>query len=67
MVEVPLGEVRRHIRRRFSWKASKPHGRERLKEAVKSGEGQTAKVVRNDEGGVQRAWKPATRNLTTTQ
>jgi hypothetical protein len=40
-----------------------PHERVRLKHAGGLGEGQTAKVVRNGEGGTKRVWKPATRKL----
>lgn len=40
----------------------KPHERVRLKHVGGRVEGQTVKVVRNDEGGATRGWKPATGN-----
>jgi hypothetical protein len=41
-----------------------PHGRERSKHTAGPGEAQAVKVVRNGEGGPQRAWNPATRRAT---
>ena len=40
----------------------KLHERDRLKHVGEFGEEQTARVVRNGEGGPKRVWKPAARN-----
>lgn len=46
----------------YCFSGIKLHERDRLKHVGGLGEEQTAKVVRNGEGGTKRVWKPATRN-----
>jgi hypothetical protein len=46
----------------YCYSGTKLHERDRLKYVGGLGEEQTAKVVRNGEGGTKREWKPATRN-----
>lgn len=47
---------------RYCFSGRKLHERDRLKHVGGLGEEQTAKVVKNGEGGTKRVWKPATRN-----
>jgi hypothetical protein len=57
-----LGSSRRRGGRPAGNRENEPHGRVWPKHATGLGEEQAARVVRNDGGGPQRVWKPATRS-----